>query len=79
MIEEKIRIELLDVSNYPQWSARMRVLLTLNGEWEIVSSGVPQETRGTSKSDAKALPRIGLHVTEHHLPAVLAAGSAKEL
>lgn len=79
MSEEKIRIEPLDVNNWPQWSARVKMLLILKGEWAIVSSGVTKETRGNSEADAKALARIGLLVKDHHLPAVLAADSAKEL
>jgi hypothetical protein len=53
---DKIRIEPLTVSNYPTWSARMKMLLVLKDLWEGIEPGTD-----VKKSElAKAL--IGLNV-----------------
>jgi hypothetical protein len=57
---DKIRIEPLTVSNYPTWSARMKMLLVFKDLWEGIKPGTD-----VKKSElAKAL--IGLNVSPEY-------------
>ena len=89
-----MRIDKLSDDNYATWKSKMMFMLIVNGCWTAVEPSVDasetkpeRETRSSSgKASAdqsevstKALAIIGLNVSDHLVPEVAAASSAREL
>ena len=71
--ESKPVVERLDVDNYATWSIRMRALLISKGLWATVESATPDQA-----TDQKALAKIILGVTDHHLVTLDGCATARE-
>ena len=94
MSSSAVRIDKLSDDNYATWKSKMMFMLIVNGCWTAVEPSVDasetkpeRETRSSSgKASAdqsevstKALAIIGLNVSDHLVPEVAAASSAREL
>lgn len=76
---EMVKIEPLDVDNYPTWSAQMQFLLISEGLWDVTQEAGDDDNDDFKKKSKKAWARIGLHVKKHHIQTVLDNPTAKSL
>ncbi len=78
----KNHIKKLGSSNYDIWSYQMEMHLARKDLWEVVDSGLPEETDKTYVSmkvkNRKALADIGLSLEEGQIPIVKKLKTAKE-
>ena len=94
MSNSTVRIDKLSDDNYATWKPKMMFMLIVNGCWSSVNPRVEEdetksgaETRSSSgkaladqsEGSAKALAIIGLNVSDHLVPEVAEASSAREL